>query len=87
MASLRTWSGRQALAGLVAVFIALQAIFAGLHAASIVNLQLFASEVASSICHGRPSENGAPVLPASDHGKACCLLTCNAAIEVAKLVD
>jgi hypothetical protein len=46
MAVLRTWSGQQALAGLLTCFIALQGLVAGLHAAYVVELQLFANDLA-----------------------------------------
>jgi hypothetical protein len=86
MALLRTWSGKQALAGLVACFIALQALVAGLHAASIVNLQFLANDLAS-ICHGGTADTGAPAQPRSDHTSACCILGCNTASQTAKPAD
>ena len=86
MVALRTWSGRRTLAGLVACFIALQALVAGLHAAYVVNLQLLANDL-SSICHGGSSDTGVPKLPSSDHASTCCVLGCNVLGQTAKLAD
>ena len=86
MAVLRTWSGRRALGGLVACFVALQALVAGLHAAYVVDQQLLANDL-SSICHGGKSDTGAPPLPSSDHASTCCLLGCNVAGQTANLAD
>jgi hypothetical protein len=86
MAALRTWSGRQALVGLVACFVALQVFVAGLHAATIVDRQFLANDL-SSICHGGTSETGTPTLPSTDHADACCLFGCNLASQVAQLPD
>jgi hypothetical protein len=84
MAALRTWSGRQALVGLVACFIVLQVFVAGLHAVTIVDRQFLANDF-SSICHGGTSKTGAPTLPNSDHENACCLLGCNVVSQMAQL--
>jgi hypothetical protein len=86
MTVLRTWSGRQALAGLIACFVVLQALVAGLHTAYTVDLLLLASDLAS-ICHGGKSDTGAPAQPGSDLASTCCLLGCSVAGHTAKLPD
>src|ERR1700730_6051944 len=86
MAGLRTWSGRQALVGLLACFVALQALVAGLHAAYLVDLQLLGSDL-SSICHGGTSDTDAPTQPGSDHVGACCLLGCTGVGQSARLAE
>jgi len=86
MTVLRTWSGRRALAGLIACFVVLQALVAGLHAAYTVDLLLLANDLAS-ICHGGKSDTGAPTQPGSDLASTCCLVGCNVAGHTAKLPD
>jgi hypothetical protein len=86
MTVLRTWSGRQALAGIVACFVALQSLVAGLHAAHSVDLQLLANDLAS-ICHGGKSDTGGSTPPRSDHTGACCLPGCNVAGQSARLAE
>src|SRR4051812_38048157 len=86
MAVLRRWSGGRALGGLVACFVALQALVAGLHAVHTVDLQLLANDL-SSICHGGKSDTGVPTLPSSDHTSACCLLGCNVVSDPANHAD
>jgi hypothetical protein len=86
MVLLRKWSGRQALAGLVACLVTLQAFVAGLHAARIVDLHLLANDLAS-ICHGGTSGTGAPTQPSSDHADTCCLAGCGVVEQTARPPD
>jgi len=57
---------------------------AGLHAATMVDLQLLTNDLAS-ICHGSTSDTGTPALPTSDHGNPCCLIGCSAVGQAADL--
>jgi hypothetical protein len=88
MAALRTWSGKHLLAGLVACFVALQSLAAGLHAVRLVDMQLLANDLAA-ICHGgKPGNHApAPAQPSSGLAGACCLVACSIAAATAKLPD
>jgi hypothetical protein len=86
MAALRRWSGKHVVAGLVAWFLAMQSLLAGVHAAHLVDLQLSVLDP-SSICHGGTSGSGAPTQPSSNLAGTCCLAGCNIVGQVADLPD
>jgi hypothetical protein len=86
MVALRRWSGKHVVAGLVAWFLGMQSLLAGVHAAHLVDLQLSVLDP-SSICHGGASGSGVPTQPISNLAGTCCLAGCNIVGHVADVPE